>query len=222
MMLATNMMRSFLLGAIALAGFWAGSASAQFEPSVECVSDPGFEFCHFTEYVPTAAADADGIVEEGELMRVFHFLDVVRTTSDTWTNVELAVCYGQEIGSVNAIDSVYGKTKVIESGKRLCVRRSWDEVEPGMGLSIDIFADTGLDEKDRQEYTTCGRYELNRGPRLKYTDAHKRSVQLGGTEVVVLTEDGAGDCDGDGVSDQQELDLGSDPFDSGDVPDLQP
>lgn len=218
----TSMTRTFRGLMIGLVSLWAASASAQFEPTVECVTDPGFEFCHFTEYVPTAGADADGIVEEGELMRVFHFIDVVRTTSDTWTKAELAVCYGQEIGSVNAIDSIYGKTKVTESGKRLCVRRSWDEVAPGMGLSIDIFADTGLDDKDRQEYTTCGRYELNRGPRLKYTDTHRRSVQLGGTEVIVLTEDGAGDCDGDGVSDQQELDLGSDPFDSGDVPDVQP
>jgi len=222
MMFETSTTRSFLWLPIAIAGLWAWSASAQFQPSAECVTDPGFEFCHFTEYVPTAGADADGIVEEGELMRVFHFIDVIRTTSEPWTNVELAVCYGQEIGAVNPIDSIDGKTKVIESGKRLCIRRTYDVVEPGFGISIDNFADTGVDEKGRQEYVSCGRYELNRGPRLKYTDAHRRSVQLGGTDVIVLTENGAGDCDGDGVSDQQELDLGTDPFDSADVPDFQP
>jgi len=169
--------------------------------------------------VEIADADGDGIIEVGEIITyTFHFT-VSNNSGEDWTNVVVKDNFAADLDVTDPLDPDVTLTLKGNSAKESL---SWNvgSLVDGASAELVLTAVTDLNPAGHQEYTECSYHDINSGATLKYKDENNKQ-QSASTEsitVSVLTEDALGDCDGDGFSDQDELDLGTDPHVSEDFP----
>ncbi|GAB4264949.1 MAG: hypothetical protein Kow0092_16950 [Deferrisomatales bacterium] len=127
-----------------------------------------------------------------------------RSTATPWTDVTVKDRFGAEIGLAAWAPS-QGAVEVTTKGRSEKVFLLWSvgDLDPGETASLvtDAFADRN--PAGHQEYTTCGRYDLNSGAVVKFRmpTGKQRSFETGSLPLAVFTEDRLGDCDADGVAD---------------------
>lgn len=203
---------NLVLYALALVPFLATPASAEWDGETACADDAEHFLCQFKEAIPHPGEDSDRLTEEGEKMRFLDFVVVRNDSPDAWTETRIGICFAREITLTGLIPS-RGDVVVKTPHKRECLYWDVGDLAPGQEEALDVFGETKLDRKGRQEYRRCGRHELNRGASLLLRSPHMAVFRTPEVTSTVVTEDGAGDCDGDGLSDLEELEGGSDSFD---------
>jgi hypothetical protein len=152
------------------------------------------------------------------------FLEVIWVNNpslNTWSNTRVKDNFGAEIDVTNAVPST-GPVTLTTRGKSEKEMLMWEigTLSSGDMASLVIDANTDLNPGGKQEYSECSYHEFNSGAVLKFKmpDGMQRSFETGEIIISVLTEDGLGDCDGDGFTDAEELARGTDPHDPADFP----
>lgn len=158
--------------------------------------------------------DDDGLIEVGEPISFRMFIVVRNPSPNTWTDTIVMDRFGAEIG-VSGATASQGRVTLSTKGRSDKEFLMWniDMLPPGGVATLEVEAETDLNPAGHQEYTSCSYHDFNSGAVLKFRmpDGTQRSFDTGSVVVSVLTKDALGDCDGDGFTDAEELECGTDP-----------
>lgn len=187
--------------------------------AVACSS--GDEVC---KNVSASDDDSDGIIEVNEDIVFEQEIAVANPTADDWNDATVEDRFGAEIEILNSSAST-GELDLQTRGASEKVFLTWEigDLASGQAEQANLNTSTDLDPDGVQTYTECGVHEYNSGAVLKAdvprpehpgNKEEQVSFETGSITVRVFTEDQAGDCDGDGLTDAQDLDNGTDPFDA--------
>ena len=177
---------------------------------VACDSDDR-TLCKKVKY---ADEDGDGLIEVGELINFRVFIVVRNTSPNMWARTIVQDRFGAEI-AVSGATATHGRVTMSTKGRSEKVFLVWDigMLPPGGVATLEMETETDLTPDGYQSYTSCSYHDFNSGAVLKFRmpDGKQRSFETGSVVVSVLTEDALGDCDGDGFTDAEELECGTDP-----------
>ncbi|MGQ0795413.1 MAG: hypothetical protein ACT4N5_04420 [Nitrosopumilaceae archaeon] len=180
----------------------------------ECSADG--KICKFVEILDD---DGDGIIEVGEVITYTFHIIVSNNSGQNWTNVVVKDNFG---GDLDVIDPLDPDVTLTLKGKTAKESLSWNvgSLNDGQSEELVLTVVTDQNPAGNQEYTSCSYHDINSGATVKYKDENNKqqSASTGSITVSVLTEDALGDCDGDGFSDQDELELATDPHVAEDYP----
>ena len=225
------------LSVVPTSGLVTGDHSVQISTSLYGIGDSGFveyeletnhtQVCSADEEicksVEIADDDDDGIIEVGELITyTFHFV-VSNNSGENWTDVVVKDNFGGDLDVIEPpVINEGGTVTLTQKGATAKESLSWAVGSLADGETKELVLTVVTDENPagNQEYTSCSYHDINSGANLKYKDGNnkKQSASTEAITVSVLTDNAEGDCDGDGFSDEVELDLGTDPHVTEDFP----
>jgi hypothetical protein len=189
-------------------------------PSITACSADGV----ICKEIGIADADGDGLVEAGEFVDFGVTIRVSNTTSSDWKKAQVRDRFGTELDvsvvvgpDPNPTSGTAGISS--DSAGRESVNWRLGVIAIGGGAALELSALTAV-AGGVQQFAGCGLHKINVGASITYTTVGgvTASANTGIVTIPVVTEDGLGDCDEDGVSDSTELDNGTNPFDALDFP----
>ena len=179
-----------------------------YELDIACSEDN--KICKKVKYMDE---DRDGYIEVGEVVEFLQVIQVHNPTCQVWSDVKVSDRFGAEIEVVKQ-DATQGTVVLTTKGNSEKVFIKWDvgDLGPGETANLVLRTKTDITPGGDQSYTECSYHEYNSGAVLKFlVEGRQESYDTGEIIVSVLTPGLAGDCDGDGFTDAEELGQGTDP-----------
>jgi hypothetical protein len=175
-------------------------------------SSAGLEINKKVKYID----DGDGLIEVGELVTFLQVIQVHNSSGGPWSNVVVKDRFGAELEVISDNPSV-GTVDLTTKGNSEKVFLTWDigDLADGATANLVMTVETDTTPGGDQSYTEPCWHEFNSGATLKVRNeaGKQRSYETPSIMVSVLTVDGLGDADGDGVIDIDEIAAGTDPHD---------
>ncbi len=113
-------------------------------------------------------------------------------SSGDYTDVMVKDNLGAELEIDSPFNMTQGDVKACLTGKSKKVHLFWSvgTLAPGEEAHLFFLVSTDLNPSGKQCYTSCGRYELNSGPTMKYMwQGHQHSLEADSIWITVHTPD---------------------------------